>query len=120
MVEDDKDDQDFFLMALEGIENVTLYAVVNNGKEALERLREAIIFPDLIFSDINMPLMNGMEYLTEMIKNPKTKNIPIIMLTTDTKNGELAIKMGAKACMKKPTDETTFRSQLQRIISCVF
>ena len=117
LVEDDKDDQEFFLLALKSIENVTLYDVANNGKEALAKLQHADVFPDLIFSDINMPLMNGMEYLSAMTSNPRTSNIPIIMLTTDIRKVDLAMKLGAKACIQKPTDETSLLNQLRQVIS---
>ncbi len=117
LVEDDKDDQEFFILALQGIENATLYDVANNGMEALAKLQHAEVFPDLIFSDINMPLMNGMEYLTEMARSPIMKNIPVVMLTTDRFMVELAMKLGARACIEKPADEKTLRNRLEQMIS---
>jgi CheY-like chemotaxis protein len=120
LVEDDQDDQIFFIEALSEIENATLYDVANNGKEALDRLQNQVMLPDLIFMDINMPMMNGIECLTEIIKNPKTTNIPVVMLTTDTGRIELARKSGAKAFIKKPSDGKTLRGQLQQMISLDF
>eukprot|EP01035_Chromulina_nebulosa_P054372 gene54372-74484_t len=69
LVEDDKDDQEFFIEAIKDIENVTLYFVANNGKEALDKLRNSKVLPDLIFTDINMPVMNGIECLTAIIED---------------------------------------------------
>jgi CheY-like chemotaxis protein len=77
LVEDDKDDQIFFIQALSEIENATLFHIANNGKEALEKLANCTVFPDLIFTDINMPVMNGTEFLSAIMKNPYTQNIPV-------------------------------------------
>jgi CheY-like chemotaxis protein len=120
LVEDDEDDQEFFMEALSKIENATLYDVANNGKEALDRLENSAIFPDLIFTDINMPVMNGIECLSEIIKNPQTRNIPVVILSSSTLQVELVHKLGAKAFIKKPSDSKTLRSQLQQMISLDF
>jgi CheY-like chemotaxis protein len=84
LIEDDKDDQEFFMEAMRANENATVCRVVNNGREALEFLRTASVMPDLIFSDINMPEMDGIECLAAIQNNPFTKNIPVVMLSTST------------------------------------
>jgi len=63
VIEDDIDEQQFFIQALNSISNASLYFVANNGKEALEQLNKTTVLPDLIFSDIQMPIMNGIECL---------------------------------------------------------
>ncbi len=120
LVEDDRDDQEIFVLALKGIKNATLYDVVGNGKEALDRLKYALVFPDLIFSDINMPLMNGIEYLSKMSNDPRTRSIPIIMLTSDMYTKELALKLGAKSCIKKTSDEIMLREQVEQMVGLTF
>jgi CheY-like chemotaxis protein len=55
LVEEDKDDQEFFMEALSEIENATLYDVANNGKEALDRLENSVILPDLILRTSTCP-----------------------------------------------------------------
>lgn len=120
MVEDDLDDQDFFIKALSGIRNATLYHVASNGKDALDRLVNSVILPNLIFMDIHMPLMNGIECLTEIIKTPRIRNIPVVMLTTDTGSSEVVHKLGAKALIKKPVDGKGLRLQLEQMINLDF
>src|SRR5687767_3422161 len=78
LVEDDKDDQFFFTECIEKIENATLYGVASTGREALDKLENSPKLPDMIFMDISMPRMNGIECLTEIIKNPRLKNIPVL------------------------------------------
>jgi len=55
-----------------GVESAT------NGAEALEILER--VHPDLIFTDMQMPKMSGTELITALKKNPKTANIPIIIV----------------------------------------
>lgn len=116
LVEDDKDDQEFFIEALKDIKNVTLYYVANNGKEALDKLKNSTVLPDLIFTDINMPVMNGIECLTAIINDPQTRNIPVVILTTDTARLEQMHSLGAKAFIKKTFDGKALRSQLEQMI----
>lgn len=120
LVDDDPDDQLSFIEALSQIENATLYDVANNGKEALERLEHSSSLPALIFMDINMPVMNGIECLSEIIKNPQIRNIPVVILTSDTVQAELVCKLGAKAFLKKPGDSKILREQLQQMINLDF
>ncbi len=116
LVEDDKDDQTFFMQALADIGNTMLCDVVNNGKEALEILKRSITLPSFIFMDVNMPLMNGIECLSELKKNPKTKNIPVVMLTTSKAQTIKAIKLGAKSFIVKPDNFTALCRELEKVL----
>lgn len=116
LVEDDKDDQYFFVTALSEIKNVTLFDVVDNGKEALERLRNSIVLPAFIFMDINMPLMNGMECLHKFSKNQRLSTIPIVMLSSNTDLKEQTLDLGARAFIKKPDTIGKLRDELEKII----
>jgi len=120
LVEDDKEDQEFFIQALNGIENAVLYGVANNGKEAMHTLENNNTLPSLIFMDINMPVMNGIECLSEIIKKPEIKDIPVVILSTDTKHAEEVRKLGAKVFIKKPNDRKSLRQQLEQIINLDF
>jgi CheY-like chemotaxis protein len=120
LVEDDEDDQEFFISAIEDMDNVIVQAVVSNGKEALRHLANSTILPSVIFMDIDMPLMNGIECLAEIIRNPKTKAIPVVMLTTSTYQSERSQSLGAKAFIMKPDNVNTLRQQLEDILHLNF
>lgn len=73
-----------------------------NGKIALEFISQKK--PDLIISDVIMPVMNGYELCKEIKKNEKTRDIPIILLTalSDSKDVALALQSGADNFITKP------------------
>ncbi len=116
LIDDDPDDQYFFTLALDQLESLTLYAVATNGKEALELLAKSDTLPDLIVMDMNMPQMNGLECLTALDENMHTRSIPVVILSTDTKKMEAALKIGAKACIKKSSNIDKLRTQLALLI----
>jgi CheY-like chemotaxis protein len=117
LVEDNRLYQLLFIQVLKEIKHAILFDVANNGKEALEKLENSVTLPDLIFTDINMPVMNGLECLTEIKKNPKIKDIPVVILSSSTPHVELVQKLGAKAFLKKPSDIHTLREQLEQMIT---
>ena len=93
------------------------YGVIeaSNGKEGLEKLINNDI--SLILSDINMPVMDGIEMVSE-IKKTENKYIPIVMLTTED-TLELKQKgreLGVKAWMVKPFNEKTFLKAMMKLI----
>ena len=73
-----------------------------NGKAAIEKLRLSL--PDLIISDINMPEMNGMEFLKWLKDNPLTKFIPVVFLAfkTDIEDEVETYEMGSEVFIPKP------------------
>ena len=77
-----------------------------DGNDGISKLDDN---PDvaLIFTDINMPWMNGLEMVEEIKSNSPTKNIPICMLTTETsiESLEKAKELGVNAFLVKPVQE---------------
>lgn len=80
-IDDDLDDCLFFQEALAEVSNVE-YRFENNPVIALKKLFNDELIPNLIFLDINMPIMDGPEVLAELNANPKCKNIPVIIFST--------------------------------------
>jgi CheY-like chemotaxis protein len=117
LIEDDEDDQGFFIEAISGIEHTMLYHIAKNGKDAIDKLKNSTVLPDIIFTDINMPLMNGVECFLELLKNPRTKNIPVVFLTSDTGQREFVYQLGAKGYIQKPSDSHTLSKQLSLSIN---
>lgn len=101
VVEDDADVANFLQQTLSPYFHVD---VAIDGQLALERIKEKV--PDLIISDIMMPVMDGYELTRRLRSNANTQNIPIVLLTAlDAEDKRLkGIKQGADAYITKPFD----------------
>lgn len=107
IVDDDKDDIDFFRMAMQKIDPGAVCHVANDCEEALEKLRheyEGAVLPDYIFLDLNMPRMDGRACLKELKKDAKLRNIPVIIYTTSShaRDRDETLKLGAAYFLTKP------------------
>jgi two-component system, chemotaxis family, chemotaxis protein CheY len=87
--------------------DITEVIQANNGAEALDMLRESAssntVF-DLIMSDINMPVMDGLEFIEQRKKEGLAPGVPAVMITTEgsTPNVMRALAAGAKGYICKP------------------
>ena len=112
LVENDMEDQALFMEAIREIENASLIAIANNGRQALSRLNNHLRIPDIIFMDIDMPVMNGLECLAEITRTPEVRHIPVVILSTDAFQADAAYKLGAKGFIKKTCDIENLRTHL--------
>ena len=119
LVEDDEDDQSFFTSAIATIEQVVLQGIADNGQEALDKLKYSIMLPDIIFMDINMPKLNGKDCLIEMKRDARLHNIPVVIMSTSTLEADLVSRLGAKAFIKKPSEEIKLRTKLKEVIEAL-
>ncbi len=78
-----------------------------NGKEALDVLRKLDTVPDLILSDIMMPIMNGYDFYKQIIENPNWSHIPFIFLTakSDPEDIRFGKMLGVDDYITKPFNE---------------
>jgi CheY-like chemotaxis protein len=97
LVDDDPDDQEVFLAALGDVSGSALCLIAPNGDTALALLNNKETIPDYIFLDLNMPRMDGFEFLTALKKNSVLRSIPVIVYSTTTLQThiEKAKKLGA-------------------------
>jgi len=110
-VEDDRIDAMTVQRALKEIKVLNQVIIRENGEEALEFLRdEANQQPAIILLDLNMPKMNGIEFLEVAKTDDSIKKIPVIVLTTS--HGEWdriqSFNLGAAGYMVKPVDYLQF------------
>ncbi|HZK61422.1 MAG TPA: response regulator [Anaerovoracaceae bacterium] len=85
-----------------------------NGADALEIVMKER--PDLIILDWDMPIMNGIEVLKKLRKNPETKLIPVIIATgamLDSRDLEMALNEGAKDYIRKPYEGIELLARVQ-------
>jgi len=90
-----------------------------NGEEAMKYLTSPDMEkPFVILLDLNMPKMNGIEFLKVMKAYPELKTIPVIVLTTSKERRDIldSFELGASGYMIKPVDYSKFVEILSRII----
>lgn len=84
LIDDDEDDREIFISIVEAAWPAITLAVATNGQEALMALQNASTHPDLIFLDLNMPLMNGQQFMEAIKADNKLQKIPVIILSTSS------------------------------------
>ncbi len=73
-----------------------------NGAEALAVLQDNVV--DLILCDINMPVMDGLEFVKKLAGVPNAKGVPVVMITTEGSESHVvqALSCGARGYIRKP------------------
>ena len=104
LIEDDQDDQEIFLMALEKANAQTNCVIANDGVEGLKALSDLSYSPQYIFVDINMPKMNGIECLRQIRKLDHLRDSRVIMYSTSSDAGiaRQCKDLGADDFLTKP------------------
>ena len=88
-----------------------------DGVEALERMPAEKF--DLIITDLNMPDMDGFEFIRTLRETPEYREIPIIVLSsmTDLKNKDYALELGALAFLEKPLSTEAIQREVFRFVN---
>ena len=91
--------------------------VAKDGEDALEQLQ--VVTPDVILSDIEMPVMDGFEFLKNVRNTEKYKNIPVIMITSRTadKHRNMAYDLGVNGFLGKPYQEDELINQIKNLVN---
>lgn len=119
LIDDDKDDQEVFAIALNEVDESIVCSTARDGVEAMDILHASVFFPDCIFLDLNMPRMNGKQCLKEIKGMEELKNIPIFVYSTSSSSGDMreTLGMGANAFITKPSELKTLVRVLKDIFS---
>lgn len=117
LVDDDVDETELLTEGIHSVDHTIKCHVTNNGAEALNIL-QTIPAPDLIFVDINMPKMNGWEYLRHLQNHALYKEIPVIIYSTSSyqKDLEYATENGAWGFLTKPDDFEKLKAILHIVL----
>ena len=120
LVDDDADDQEIFIDAVKEIDSSVHCFCANDGETALKLINEdAIVKPDMLFIDLNMPRLNGKRVLKELKKTEIMKGIPVIMYSTffGPSDIEEISASGASHYMIKSTRFDDLCNSLKHILS---
>ena len=84
LIDDDTDDQEIFISAVGEASTEVSCDVLSNATIALEKLKAKQLEPDIIFLDLNMPIMNGEQFLKIIKTEKELRDIPIIIYSTSS------------------------------------
>lgn len=118
LAEDNPDDALLTTLALKESNLCNEIVHVQDGAEALDYLfargkhaeRDPTDLPALILLDLNMPKIGGLEVLKQIRAEPRTKRLPVVILTTSKEEQDLIISydLGANSYVRKPVDFDQF------------
>ena len=116
-IDDDLEDTEIFQEAIASVDPQIVFYTASDGHEGFQVLEQITVVPDFIFLDVNMPRMNGKEFLTQIKKKVILRSIPVIMYsTTSHKEVILAFKkLGAYDFIKKPDSFEKLRETLKQV-----
>jgi two-component system response regulator len=118
LVEDNPDDVELTLRALAKNRIANEVVVVTDGQEALDWLhcdgpyagRDASEQPALVLLDLKLPKVDGLQVLEQMRKDPRTRLLPVVMLTSSKEERDViaSYDLGANSYVRKPVDFNEF------------
>lgn len=119
LVDDDEDDQLIFTDALAELTSDMQCLIASNGYEALTQLKKEGEAPSVIFLDLNMPVMNGFEFLDMLRCMHQLKEIPVVVFTTsnDPIDQERSKEYGVKKFFTKTSDFSQLKAKLHELLN---
>jgi two-component system response regulator len=125
LVEDNPDDVDLTLRAFRKSKIANEIVVARDGIEALDYLfatgqhagRDISSLPQLVLLDLKLPRLDGLQVLERIRANPKTKLLPVVILTSSTEQPDLltGYSLGANSYIRKPVDFQEFVIAVRRL-----
>ncbi len=125
LVEDNQDDMDLALHALRREKLANSIFVARDGEEALDFLFCRGAFsqrsfdhpPKLVLLDLKLPKVDGMKVLKQVKSDPRTKTIPVVIMTSSKEERDLVAgyNLGANSYIQKPVDFDQFRETVKSV-----
>ena len=125
MVEDNPNDEELTLHALAKYRLANAIHVVRDGREALEYIfctgryagRDINDRPNVILLDIKLPLVDGLEVLRQIKQDPRTRTIPVVMLTSSREERDMveSYRLGVNSYIVKPVDFDQFKESARAL-----
>ena len=119
LVDDDEDDRQFFADALDSLDMKTELVQLTNGEECLDYMvAHKEDCPNLLFLDLNMPIMNGFQCLEQIRKHESFKDVIIAIYSTSSaeKDIEDTFNKGANIYITKPSSFKDLKNSLRQVI----
>jgi two-component system response regulator len=118
LVEDNPGDEELTLRALQKSNVLNPVVVARDGAEALDYLfvrgkyagRDATVLPQVVLLDLKLPKVNGLEVLRAIRADPRTRLLPVVILSSSNEDKDLirSYDLGANSYVRKPVDFAQF------------
>ena len=126
LIEDNPDDEELALLALEKIGLPHELSVLRDGQEVMNFLNDIKEpsgneqiqnLPKVIFLDLNLPKIGGLDLLRAIRANPVTVNIPVVILTSSNEERDIlsSYNLGANSYVRKPVAFKQFMKVVQQL-----
>jgi|SRR5688572_20057263 CheY-like chemotaxis protein len=117
LIDDDEDDREFFLNAVDTIDPSIACEVAWNGKVAIETLLRNDTLPDVVFLDLNMPIMGGKQFLAELRHHQGLEDLLVVVLSTSSDQATVSevLDLGARYFITKPNKLSLLEQELRRL-----
>jgi CheY-like chemotaxis protein/signal transduction histidine kinase len=125
LVEDNQDDEELATLAFERNRIANAMIVVRDGQEALDYLlgteaeggRDAKPLPQLVLLDLKLPKVDGLEVLRRLRANPRTRLLPVVVLTSSREEEDLlsSYALGANSYVRKPVEFSRFAEAIHEL-----
>lgn len=125
LVEDNQDDEELALLAFKKGQLANEVVVARDGVEALDYLfgtgafagRDVGILPQLMLLDLKLPKVDGLEVLRRVRADPRTRRLPVVILTSSREEEDLiqGYDLGANSYVRKPVDFAQFVDAVRQL-----
>ncbi len=125
LVEDNPDDEELIIMALQHSKIVNEVVVVHDGVEALEHLfgrgpssdLGMNELPQVILLDLKMPRLGGLDVLKRIRSEQRTQLLPVVILTSSSEEEDIlsSYRLGANSYVRKPIEFRRFAEAIQQL-----
>ena len=125
LVEDNQDDEDLTLRALRKANIANEVFVAKDGQEALDFLfstgkyagRDPQALPAVVLLDLKLPKLNGIDVLHRLRADPRTRLIPVVVLTSSSEDEDMlrSYESGANSYVRKPVEFAAFAEAVTQL-----
>ena len=125
LVEDNQDDEELALLAFRKSNIANEVVVARDGAEALDYLigtgayagRDTPALPQVVLLDLKLPKIDGLEVLKRLRDNPRTKRLPVVVLTSSREDQDLieSYNLGANSYVRKPVEIVQFAEAVRQL-----
>lgn len=118
LIEDDMIEVMKLKRVISSLKNKHIVVDVNNGEKAFSHLEQTTVLPDIILLDLNMPKINGLEFLSIIKQKKKWRCIPTLILTTSNNPTDVikCCELGVAGYLIKPLKYEDYVDKIKKIL----